>query len=186
MNYSKREAKLKKEKKNKISLLCPLSCRLSHKCTSTLHIALATQNCGISSKWGVHPPGYTQCTPPHKPHSLLSWTILLSCLTSKPLFLKHSFSISIHLFLGLLTEQLSLSILSIWLNHCRIPSSILSSRPFFTLHNSLICAFWILSILLIPSNPLRLSICTVLTLDLSFSLHNIVSLPYIKTGTSNV
>ena len=43
-----------------------------------------------------------------------------------------------------------------------------------------------LSILLILSNSLKLSICTLLTLDLSFSLHNIVSLPYIGKGTSNV
>ena len=43
-----------------------------------------------------------------------------------------------------------------------------------------------LSILLIPSKSLRFSICTVLIQDLSFFFHNIVSLPYIKTGTSNV
>ena len=55
-----------------------------------------------------------------------------------------------------------------------------------TLHNSLICSFQTLSILLIPSNPLRLSICIALIPDLSFSYHNIVSLPYIRTRTSNV
>ena len=79
---------------------------------------------------------------------------------------------------------LSLSILSTWLNHWSTTSSILSSRPFFTLHNSLIRAFGTLSILLMPSNPLRLSICTALTLDLSFSSYNIVSPPYRRTVTS--
>ena len=39
-------------------------------------------------------------------HSLLSWTILLACLTSKPLFLKHSFTVSIHLFRGPPTKGL--------------------------------------------------------------------------------
>ena len=68
-------------------------------------------------------------------HSLLSWTILLGCLTFR------------------------------WTNH----------RP-----------FGILSIPLIPSNPLRLPICTALTPELSFSFHNIVCLPYIITDTSNV
>ena len=48
--------------------------------------------------------------------------------------------------------------------------------------NSLICAFWTLSILLTS----ELFICTCLILDLSFSFHIIASLPYIRTGTSNV
>ena len=62
MSHSKIGAKLKKKKKNKIYSLCPLSCRLSHKRTSTLqrlHIGVATHNCGIPSRSGVHPPGYT-------------------------------------------------------------------------------------------------------------------------------
>ena len=57
-SYSKRTAKLKKEKKNKISPLCPLSCRLGHKRTSILqklHIAEATHSFLISSKSRVHP-----------------------------------------------------------------------------------------------------------------------------------
>ena len=73
-SYSKREAKLKKKKKNrKMSHLCPLSCKLCHKRISTLqrlHIAAATHNCGISSRSGVHTLGYTPCTPPHKPPPL--------------------------------------------------------------------------------------------------------------------
>ena len=75
-------------------------------------------------------------------------TILLACLTSKPLFLKHSFMVSIYLL-----AILSHSILSIWPNHRSTPSSLI-----FTPHNSLIYAFGTQSILLIPSNPLWLSI----------------------------
>ena len=61
----------------------------------------------ISSTSGVHPPGYTPCIPLKTTcHSLLSYTILISCSTSKPLFLKHFFTISIHLFRGLPTERL--------------------------------------------------------------------------------
>ena len=41
------------------------------------------------------------------------------------------------------------------------------------------------SILLIRNKPFILSICTALILDLS-SFHNIVSLPYVRTGTSKV
>ena len=67
--------------------------------------------------------------------------------------------------------------ISTWLNHLNTPS-ILSSSPFFTLHNSLICAFGTLSILQIPSNPPRLFVCTVLILNISSSFHNIFSLPY--------
>ena len=95
MGYNKRETKLKKEKKRKkFSPLCPLSCMLGHRPTSTLqglHIDVATHNCGISPRTEVHPPGYTAT--PHTfhltnpRHSLLSCTILLSCLTSNPLSL---------------------------------------------------------------------------------------------------
>ena len=46
-----------------------------------------------------------------------------------------------------------------------------SSCPFVTPHNSVIRAFRTLSILLIPSKPLRFSICTVLILDRSFHYH---------------
>ena len=42
-----------------------------------------------------------------------------------------------------------------------------------------------LSILLIHSKPLRLSICTALTLDFSSSFHIIISLPYIRIGMNN-
>ena len=39
-----------------------------------------------------HPPGYASCI------LLINPTILLACLTSKPLFFKKSFTVSIHLF----------------------------------------------------------------------------------------
>ena len=71
INYNKRETKLNKEKKNRnFSHLCPLSCRLGPKRTSTiqgLHIAVATHNFGICSRSVVHPLGYAPCIPPHKP-----------------------------------------------------------------------------------------------------------------------
>ena len=59
------------------------------------------------------------------------------------------------------------------------------STPFVTPHNYLNRAFDTLSILQIPSKPLRLSIYTALILDLSFNLYINVSLPYDRTGTSN-
>ena len=61
-----------------------------------------------------------------------------------------------------------------------------SFTPFVIPHKSLIGSFGVLSILLIPKNPLRLSICTVLILGLSFSFYISVSLLYRKTGTSTV
>ena len=39
-------------------------------------------------------------------HTLLSCTILLACLTSKPLFFRQSFTVSIHFFRGLPIERL--------------------------------------------------------------------------------
>ena len=170
----------------------PLSCRLGHRQTSTqeLEIAAAIHNCGISSKSGVHPPSYTPCIPPHKPyHSLPSYTILLACPTSKPLFIKQSSMALIHLFRGLPTAQLLAHSLSnpiiLHSYHLAKPLDNTFINPFFNLHNSHIHAFGTLSLLLITSNPLKLSICTVLIIDLSF-FYNTVSLPYIRTGTSNV
>ena len=39
--------------------------------TALCSITVATHKCGISSRSGVHPPGYTQCIPPHKPPPLI-------------------------------------------------------------------------------------------------------------------
>ena len=69
--------------------------------------------------------------------------------------------------------------------HMAEPLEITIINPFVTLYNFIICIFRTLSILLIPSKPLSLSIYTALILDLSF-FHIFVSLPYIRTGMSNV
>ena len=128
----------------------PLNCGLGHSALQGLHIAVATANCGILSKSRVHPP----FIPPPKPrHSFLSCTILLACLTPKPLFFKQSFMVSIYLFHYLHTERipayfpsytllaiLSPSILSTCSNHRRTPSLIFSSTPFVTPLNCLIRA----------------------------------------------
>ena len=155
----------------------------------------ASLNCGILSRSGIYPLGYAPCTPPHK---YLPFTPILHHFPHLP-DIQTSFSQTIHLFLSLPTERLpahspsqtllailSFSIFSTWPNNQRTPSSILSPTHFYTLHNSLIREFWTISILLIPSKPLRLPICPALIVDLSFSIHSIVSLPYIRTGISNV
>ena len=148
-----------------------LSCGLGHRRISALpglHKAVASHNYSISSRSRVHSPRYAHELPLTNPrHTLLSCTILLACLTSKPLFFKQSFMVSIH-FYSLPTERLpahfptltllpilSFSILSTWPNHQRTASSIFSSTPFIPLHNCLIHAFGTLSILLISSRPLR-------------------------------
>ena len=70
-------------------------------------------------------------------------------------------------------------------NHLRTRGRVISTlSPPIPIFTTLICAFDTQSILLIPDNPLRLCICTALFLD--FSFHIIVSLPYRRTGTSNV
>ena len=58
-------------------------------------------------------------------------------------------------------------------------------NTFITSHNYVISVFRTLSILLIPCKPLKSSICIAQILDLSFSLHIIISLSYVKTGTNN-
>ena len=97
------------------------------------------------------------------PHSLLSCIILLACLTSKPLFPKHYFMVSIHLFFGLPTERISAHSPSYSLSNPNLLHPLYMVGPpentFINLHNSLICAFGTLSILLILCKP-RLSICT--------------------------
>ena len=154
------------------------------------HPSRASYRCGNSRHGqGFIPPAMPHAFPLTNPlPSLLSCTILLACLRSKPRFLKHSFTISIYLFRALPTERLpahtlgNFIILSTRPNHQSTPSSLLSFNPFVTPHNSLIRACGTLSLLL--NKHLRSSICIILILDLSF--HNIVSLPYIRTGTSNV
>ena len=55
-------------------------------------------------------------------------------------------------------------------------------NPFIILHTYHINALGTLPIFLIPSKPLRLSICTALILDLSFFFPIIVLLPYLRAG----
>ena len=100
MSYNERETKLKKEKKNKKFPLYPLY--VVGSATDGLSLFKGFI-CGISSRSGVH----RQATPHVFPltnlrHSLLSCTILLVCLASKLLFM-----VSIYLFRGIPTEQLS-------------------------------------------------------------------------------
>ena len=128
-------------------------------------------SCDISSNSRVHPQGDTTRILPHKPrYSLLSCSILIACLTSKPLFFKQSFTVSIHRFRGLPTERLQSTPLHRHSNlSCHSPffphGRTFGAQPFhldifFTSNNSLIRVFGTLSILLITSNPLKLSICT--------------------------
>ena len=88
-----------------MSPLCPISCMLGHRRTSTLqglHIGVAS-----CQSQGFIPRATSHAFPLTNPrHSLLSWTVLLACLTSKPLFFKHFFRVSRHLFRGLPTERL--------------------------------------------------------------------------------
>ena len=99
MSYSERE------EKQKIPPLCHLNGRLGHKRTSTLqrlHIAMASCQ-GQQFIPLATPHSFPLTNPCHSP---LSWTLLLACLKSKPLFFKHFFALSIHLFHGLPTEWL--------------------------------------------------------------------------------
>ena len=80
---------------------------LSHRWTSThmLHIAFTTHYCFISSMFWV----YSLCIPfllTNPRHTLLSCTIPLACLTSKHVFFKYFFTVSILLFHGIPTECL--------------------------------------------------------------------------------
>ena len=139
------------------------------------------------------PHVFTITNPPI--HSLLC-RILLLCLTSKSLFFKHSFLISIHLFCSLPIKQLYTSIHSyidplsnpviLHTLHMAEPSeNTFINFVILTPHNCLIHAFTTLCILLILSKPLKFSICIALILDLYFSIHIIVSLPYVRKGTRN-
>ena len=95
---------------------------------------------------------------------------------SNPIIL-HSLNMAHHPY------HLSFPILSIWPNHRRTLSSILLSTSVAS-HNTLIRVFCTLSILLVSNRSLRLSICTILILDLSFYLYIIVFLPFKRTDIS--
>ena len=85
-----------------------LSCRLGHRQTSTPKgfIYLTTYNCSISSKSGIHPPGYVSSTPLSNPHySFISYTIPLVCKALKLLSLSsHPWNQSISTMADLLSN----------------------------------------------------------------------------------
>ena len=92
-------------------------------------IAVTTHKCSISSRSEVHSLGYTPSIPFHKPPPiLLSCTILLACLTLKPLCFQAIIHCINQPFLQLTIKQLStyillailsFPILSIQLDHQR-------------------------------------------------------------------
>ena len=81
-----------------------LSCGLGHRRTFALqglHIAVATQNCGISSKSRVNSRDDAPRIPPHKPRTFTPVIHHSLCfLDVKTSFLNPSFTVSIHLFLS--------------------------------------------------------------------------------------
>ena len=91
----------------------PLVCRLGHRRTFTLKgFIYLWQPTTLVSRQGQR--FIPRDTPyafllTNSRHSLLSSAILFACLTSKPLFLKYTFTISIHLLCNLPTEQVRLS-----------------------------------------------------------------------------
>ena len=145
----------------------PLSCGLGHRQTSSihgLHTTEATHNCGISLKSRIHPPGYHPFIPPlkpathsdHKPFCLFAWYqifFFFFCSISNARKFPHIHPLSNPIILHSL--------------HKTEPPEETFINPFVAPYSSFIRASRTLSIILIPSKPLRLSICTVLILDLS-------------------
>ena len=127
-------------------------------------------------------------------YSFRPCTILLSFTTSK-LFFQAVFQWISPVLWGRPTERFPIHCLS------HIPAysnptiphtfnmarhlSVISPIPFATPHNSLIHVFATLSILLISHKTIWYPTCTSLIIDLSFSLHTIVSITYNRTDTSN-
>ena len=149
----------------------------------------------MSSKSRVHPqaaPHAFFLTNPR--HTLLSCIILLACLTFIPLLFKQSFMVSIHLFLGLLLSDYQHTPLHRYIDSLSnpiVPHSLNIADPSEnTFINAFVQHFRNSSQLFYPFirdfiHSLRFSICTALILDLSFSFYIIVSLPKIRTGSSN-
>ena len=163
-----------------------LSCGLGHRWISTLpglHKDVASHNYGISSRSRVHSPGSAPCIPSHKlpPYTPIMHhspclhdiqaslqTVLhgISSPVSQP---THCATTNTHSYIDPLSNPVILHSF-----HMAEPLENTFINLFvYTLHHpaQLPCAFGTLSILLIPSRPLRLPICTTLILDLSFSLH---------------
>ena len=99
MSESRRLVKLK-DKKKEIFPFMLLSFGLCHRRISVLaglHKAVASFNYSISSRSRVHTLDDAPCIPSQTPAILLLSTILLAYLTSKPLFFKRFFTVSIRL-----------------------------------------------------------------------------------------
>ena len=139
----------------------------------------------------VHPPSYTAYTPPHKPLPFTPILCYSPCLpdiqssflnslswyqsTSSMTYLLSDYQ---HTLLHRLLAILSFSNLST----CRTTGEQLYQSfhlPDLSVHTISLSVHLRLSIILIPKNPLRLSMCTALIIDLSFQ-------PYIRIGTSNI
>ena len=182
-----------RNKSNKTSLLCHLSCRLGHGKTSPspTKVSYKCDNQQPTTKeYHQSQVFISRATPQALPFtnprlSFLLGAILLACPTFKLFFSSKSQStfpgrptdrFPTHLPTCTILAFISFPILSIWSNHLRTLSSIFSSTPFVTPHSSLLYTFGTLSIpLLIPNKPLRLSTWTILILDLFSSLRTIVS-----------
>ena len=143
MSYSKREAKLKKWRKTKNFPFTPFNYSLSHR--TDFHLTKTSYSCGISSPGlcPIHSPLQTLAIHFYPgPISLLAWHQNLLSLNTPSRYqsissMAYPLNDYLHILLHRLLVILSLSILSTWLNHHWMPSSILSSRPFLTPHYSL-------------------------------------------------
>ena len=150
---------------------------------------MATHNCEIPSSSGAHPLGYTPCI--HKPPPITPILHHFLCFSGIQTSLSSTVLHDINPSLPWLTHRATTSTLfylSSFPPHSRTTGEHLHQSfrlPHLSLRTTLIRGLGTLFIILIPSKPLRLSIYTALILDLS-SFHNIVSLQYIITGTSNV
>ena len=163
---------LKKEEKQKIFPIYPLSFSLGHRRTSTLqglHIGVATHNCGISLRSRVHPPGYSPCIPPHKPPPftpILDLSPRLPDIQTFFFLTSHSLTQSTPSVLDLPNGSqynppyipFQQSYYSPFFQFNRIYEEHFHQSfhpiPFVTLHNSLISEFHTLFILLILNKPI--------------------------------
>ena len=120
MRYSKRETK--KEKKRKINFpLC------THKVEglvtdrfppTSFIVAVASHNCGISSRSGAHPPGNTPCIPPHKPQPFTRILNHFPCLPDIQTFSLNSLSHYQSVSFGLWASSLFLFFSSFCFSFC--------------------------------------------------------------------
>ena len=109
MNKSRKLVKLNDMKKEIFPFIL-LSCGLGHRQISALQSFIrlwyltTIASCQCQGFIAQAMPHAFPLTNPH--HTFLSCTILLACLASKLFFFKQSFTVSIHLFRSLPTEQL--------------------------------------------------------------------------------